>query len=64
MTNLKPAIKYFGSLNKTSQAIGLSSMAAHQWKKRGISPEIAVALSEASGGAFKPSELLPDFKWE
>lgn len=63
MTNLEPAINYFGSLNKVALAIGRSSMAAHQWKKRGLPVEIALEISKASNRVVKPSELRPDFEW-
>jgi DNA-binding transcriptional regulator YdaS (Cro superfamily) len=63
MMNLQPAIDYFGSLNATAKAIGLSTMAAHQWKKRGLPPERAIEISKASNGAVKPSDLLPEFNW-
>jgi DNA-binding transcriptional regulator YdaS (Cro superfamily) len=61
--NLQPAIDYFGSLNKVGPAIGLSKMAGHQWKERGLPPERAVELSKAAKGSFKPSDLLPEFEW-
>jgi len=64
MTDLTPAIKYFGSAAAAARAVKRSPMAATQWKKRGLPPEVAVELSEAANGAFKPSDLIPDFKWE
>jgi DNA-binding transcriptional regulator YdaS (Cro superfamily) len=63
MTNLEPAIKFFGSLNKVAYAVGVEPMTAHQWKKRGLPVERAVDISKATGGAVKPSDLRPDFKW-
>jgi len=63
MTNLQPAIEYFGSLNNVAKAIGYTTMAAHQWKKRGLPPEAAIKIADASNGVLKPSELLPNFNW-
>lgn len=59
MTNLQPAINYFGSQAKIAAAVGVDPMAVTQWKKRGIPPMRAIQLSHMAKGAFKPSDILP-----
>lgn len=59
MTNLQPALNYFGSQAKIAEALGINPMAVTQWKKRGIPPIRAIELSQVANGAFKPSDILP-----
>jgi DNA-binding transcriptional regulator YdaS (Cro superfamily) len=59
MTNLQPAIDYFGSQVAIAKALGINPMAITQWKKRGIPPMRAIELANASQGAFMPSDILP-----
>jgi DNA-binding transcriptional regulator YdaS (Cro superfamily) len=60
MTNLQPAIDYFGSQALMAKAIGVNPMAITQWKRRGIPARRAKQISDATNGKVKASDLLPD----
>lgn len=61
MTNLKPAIEYFGNQAKLAKALNLNPMAITQWKRRGIPPKRAKQIAELTNGAVKASDILPSF---
>jgi DNA-binding transcriptional regulator YdaS (Cro superfamily) len=61
MTNLKPAIEFFGNQAKLAKAMKLHPMAITQWKRRGMPPARAKEISDLTNGAIKPSDLLPNF---
>lgn len=60
MTNLKPAIEYFGTQAKLAEALGLNPMVVTQWKRRGIPPKRAKQISDLTDGKIKPADLLPE----
>jgi hypothetical protein len=60
ITNLEPAINYFGSVINIAKAFDppLTTMAVRQWLVRGIPPTRAVELANIAKGEFKPSDIL------
>lgn len=61
MTNLQPAIDYFGSQAEMARIMGVNPMTVTQWKKRGIPPKRAKQISEITNNVVKASVLLPVF---
>ncbi|MBT9098418.1 helix-turn-helix domain-containing protein [Methylovulum psychrotolerans] len=61
MTNLEPAINFFGNQKKLAHALGLNAMVVTQWKRRGLPPIRAKQIADLTGGAVKASDLLPNF---
>ncbi|MDD5084177.1 MAG: Cro/CI family transcriptional regulator [Candidatus Moranbacteria bacterium] len=61
MTNMQPAIDYFGTQAALAKAIGVNPMSVTQWKRRGLPPRRAKEISELTHGTIKASDLLPNF---
>lgn len=60
MNAIDLAVEYFGSQTKLAQAIGLSTMAVSQWRKRGIPPTRCIDIERATDGAISRGQLRPD----
>jgi DNA-binding transcriptional regulator YdaS (Cro superfamily) len=61
MTNLQPAIDYFGNQAKLARAMGLDPMSVTQWKRRGLPLKRAIEISKLTNGTVKPVDLLPQY---
>lgn len=60
MNALDRAIAHFGTATDLAKALGLSSMAITQWKRRGVPAERCPEIEAATGGAVTRLDLRPD----
>lgn len=61
--SLKKAIESLGGQVATSKKVGISQAAIWKWlntAKEGVSPEYAIALSQATDWQVTPHQLRPD----
>jgi len=60
MNGLDEAIKHFGGQSILAKALGVSSMAISQWKKRGVPASRAVEIETATNGGVPRHLIRPD----
>lgn len=60
MDALQRAIDHFESQAALAAKLGVVPMAVTNWKRRGVPPDKAKAIEEATEGAVQRHELRPD----